>query len=75
MSDHMKDIAKMGIKILQDTKTAKKSVPKSKAIPTKEEPESDIHKAAVKKFIKDKPAKKHLIEFFEHIIEAEEKNL
>jgi hypothetical protein len=76
MSDHLKDLAKRGLKILQDTKTAKQSLPKSKAIPDKSSDQIlDIHQAAVRKFVKDKPNKKHLLEFFEKVIEAEEKLL
>lgn len=76
MSDHLKDLAHKGIKILHDTKAPRSSVPKAKSVPTKEEPqELDLHKAAVKRFIKDKPSKKHVIEFFERVIEAEEKKL
>ena len=69
-------MAQKGIKILQDTKTSRKAMPKGKAIPTKNEEQIlDIHDAAVKKFVKDKPHKKHILEFFERIIEAEEKKL
>jgi len=76
MSDLLKDLAKKGCKILQDTKTPRQNLPKAKAIAHKE-PEQilDLHQAAVKRFIKDKPHKKHLIEFFEKVIEAEEKKL
>lgn len=76
MSDVLRDLAKKGCKILQDTKTPKQSTPKSKEIPQKESPEQlDIHQSAVKRFIKDKPHKKHIIDFFEKVIEAEEKLL
>lgn len=76
MSDLLKDLAKKGCKILSDTKTPRQSVAKGKDIPHKEpEPILDIHQAAVKRFIKDKPHKKHLIDFFEKVIEAEEKLL
>jgi len=77
MSDQLKDLAKRGMKILQDTKTARTSLPKAKAIPDKAAPDQilDIHQAAVRKFIKDKPNKKHLLEFFDKVIEAEEKLL
>lgn len=73
----LQDMQKMGIAILQDCKTNRKSMPNSKKISDKvAAPEVlDIHQAAVRKFIKDKPKKKHLIEFFETIIEAEEKKL
>ena len=76
MSDVLKDLAKRGCKILQDSKTPRQSLPKAKSIPHKE-PEQilDIHQSAVKRFIKDKPHKKHLLEFFEKVIEAEEKLL
>lgn len=71
------DAAKLGIKILQDCKTPRRGVPDSKKIAEKAVPEPilDIHQAAVKRFIKDKPNKKHLLEFFEKVIDAEEKKL
>ena len=76
MSDLLKDLAHKGCKILQDTKTLRKDIPKSKEIFQKVAPqELDIHQSAVRRFIKDKPHKKHLLEFFEKIIEAEEKKL
>lgn len=76
MSDLLKDLAQKGCKILQDTKTLRKEIPKSKEIAQKVAPqELDIHQSAVKRFIKDKPHKKHLLEFFEKVIEAEEKKL
>lgn len=76
MSDLLKDLAKKGCKILTDTKTSKQNLPKAKEIGHKEEPQIlDIHQAAVKRFIKDKPHKKHLLDFFEKVIEAEEKKL
>ena len=76
MGDYFKDLAKRGCKILQDTKTPKQNLAKAKSIPHKE-PEQilDLHQSAVKRFIKDKPHKKHIIEFFEKVIEAEEKLL
>ena len=76
MSDLLKDLAKKGCKILTDTKAPRKSVPQAKALPDKSSDQIlDIHQAAVKKFVKDKPNKKHLLEFFERVIEAEEKKL
>jgi hypothetical protein len=76
MSDYFKDLAKKGCKILTDTKTPRQSVAKAKSIPHKESEQIlDVHQAAVKRFVKDKPHKKHLIEFFEKVIEAEEKLL
>ena len=76
MSDILKDLAKKGCKILTDTKTPRQTLAKAKALP---EPKSDqildLHQAAVKKFVKDKPHKKHLLDFFEKVIEAEEKLL
>jgi hypothetical protein len=74
----LQDCQKMGIKILQDCKTAKRAQPDAKKIPEKAAPPSeplDIHQAAVKKFIKEKPHRKHLLEFFERVIETEEKKL
>lgn len=76
MSDLLKDLAKKGCKILTDTKAPRKSVPQGKTLPDKSSDQIlDIHQAAVKKFVKDKPHKKHLIEFFERVIDAEEKKL
>lgn len=77
MSDYLRDLSTKGCKILQDTKTPKQSLPKAKAVVAKPETPQilDIHQAAVKRFVKDKPHKKHLLEFFERVIEAEEKNL
>ena len=76
MSDLLKELAKKGCKILSDTKTPRQNLPKAKAIPHKDaEQILDLHQASVKRFIKDKPHKKHLIEFFERVIEAEEKKL
>ena len=77
MSDVLKDLAKKGCKILTDTKTPRDTTPKAKSLPDKAAPpqQLDIHQAAIKRFCKDKPAKKHLVEFFERIIEVEEKKL
>lgn len=77
MSDTLKDMNRMGIKILQDTKTSKKEMAKSKSLPDKlnPKPAGTIHDMAVSKFIKDKPNKKHILEFFEKIIEIEEAKL
>jgi hypothetical protein len=77
MSDTLKDMNRMGIKILQDTKTTKKEMTKSKSLPDKlnPKPAGSIHDMAVAKFIKDKPSKKHILEFFEKIIEIEEAKL
>lgn len=77
MSDTLKDIHKLGIKILQDCKTQKKEMVKAKALPDKlnPKPQGSIHDMAVAKFIKDKPSKKHVIEFFEKIIDLEEAKL
>ena len=77
MSDTIKDIQKMGIKILQDTKTTRKELPKAKSLPDKlnPKPTGSIHDMAVAKFIKEKPHKKHLLDFFEKVIEVEEAKL
>ena len=78
MSDVLKDLSAKGCKILTDTKSPRNAVPKAKDIPQKAAPPSqplDIHQTAVKRFIKEKPHKKHLLEFFEKIIEIEEKKL
>ena len=79
MSDGLlSDMRKRGIAILQDCKTQRKQMPNRKSLPEKvagvSQP-TDIHEAAVKKFIKDKPNKKHLLEFFNRIIEIEEAKL
>lgn len=76
MSDLLKDLASKGCKILSDTKAPRKTVPKAKELPAaKSDQILDIHQAAVKKFVKDKPHKKHLLEFFEKVIDAEEQKL
>ena len=76
MSDVLKDLAKRNCKILQDTKTPKQILPKTKSLPTASSDQIlDIHQTAVRRFIKDKPHKKHILEFFEKVIEAEEKKL
>lgn len=77
MSDKLKDIQAMGLKILQDTKTSRKELPKAKSLPDKlnPKPQGSIHDMAVAKFIKDKPPKKHLLDFFEKVIEVEEAKL
>lgn len=77
MSDYLRDLSTKGCKILTDTKTPRQSLPKGKPVQVKPETPQilDMHQAAVKRFIKDKPHKKHLLEFFERVIEAEEKNL
>lgn len=77
MSDVLKDLSAKGCKILTDTKSPRNAVPKAKELPHKaaSAPDMDIHDVAVKRFIKDKPHKKHLLEFFEKIIDMEEKKL
>lgn len=77
MSDLLKDLARKGTKILQDTKTPRQTLAKGKSIPDKTSSDQvlDIHQTAVRRFVKDKPHKKHLLEFFERVIEAEEKLL
>ena len=76
MSDLLRDLAKKGCKILSDTKAPRKALPKGKDLPPpKSDQILDIHQAAVKRFIKDKPHKKHLLEFFEKVITAEEQKL
>ena len=76
MSDVLKDLSAKGCKILTDTKSPRNAVPKAKELPHKAPPpDMDIHQTAVKRFIKEKPHKKHLLEFFEKIIEIEEKKL
>ena len=71
------DMRKRGIAILQDCKSSRKAMPKAKSLPEKVAAavQLDPHEAAIKKFIKDKPNKKHLLEFFNKIIEVEESKL
>lgn len=75
MSDILADFKKKGVSILQDCKTARKQMPKSKSLPDKVAPALSPHDAAIKKFIKDKPNRKHILEFFNKIIEMEEEKL
>jgi len=76
MADVLKDLAKKGCKILQDTKQPRREVPKAKAIPLKNSAQDlDIHQIAVRRFVKEKPSKKHILEFFETIIQSEETKL
>lgn len=77
MSDKLRDIQAMGLKILQDTKTTKKQIPKANSLPNNlnPKPQGSLHDIAVAKFIKDKPSKKHILEFFEKVIEVEEAKL
>ena len=77
MSDKLRDIQSMGLKILQDTKTSKKQIPKAQSLPDRlnPKPQGSIHDMAVAKFIKEKPQKKHILEFFEKVIEMEEAKL
>ena len=77
MSDKLKEIQSMGLKILQDTKTSRKQIPKATSLPDKlnPKPQGSLHEMAVAKFIKDKPSKKHILEFFEKVIEVEEAKL
>lgn len=77
MSDKLRDIQAMGLKILQDTKTPRKQTPKANSLPNhlNPKPQGSLHDVAVAKFIKEKPSKKHLIEFFEKVIEIEEAKL
>lgn len=65
-----------GKKILTDTKTPRKSEPKTKKLPapTPDEP-SDPHERFIKKCVRDKPSKKVLLEFFEDTIKSEEAKL
>lgn len=78
MSDLLKDYATKGTKILTDTKTPRQTLARGKALPEPKHtpPDShDPHQMAIRRFIKEKPAKKHLVEFFEKVIEAEERLL
>ena len=67
----------MGLKILQDTKTTKQQIPKANSLPNSlnPKPAGSLHDLAVAKFIKEKPSKKHILEFFEKVIEMEEAKL
>jgi len=75
--DILKDLHAAGKKILTDTKSPKNTLNVAKPVKVKptSEPILDIHQAFVKRVIKDKPHKKDLVEFFERVIEAEEKKL
>jgi hypothetical protein len=76
--DILKDLAKRNCKILVDTKAPRDTSQAVAAkIPVKAEPEKplSIHQAFVKKTIKEKPAKKKLVEFFKDVVEQEEQKL
>ena len=77
MSDILQHLAKQGTKILLDTKLPKQSKdnPTAKKLPQPAPQPKDRHEAFVKKTIQDKPKKQVLIDFFQEIIEVEEKNL
>ena len=76
MGDILTDLAKRGYKILLDTKAPRQTTVKTKALPAPTVKESDdLHSVAVRRFVKEKPAKKHLLEFFQQVIEMEEKKL
>lgn len=76
--DILKDLAKSGRKILTDTKSPKNTASVGKKVPEKVAATDqilDIHQAFVKRAIKDKPSKKEMVEFFQRVCEAEERNL
>lgn len=74
--DIIKQLAESGRKILTDTKQQKNAVNVSKPVKAKvSEPITDIHQAFVKRAIKDKPKKQEVVEFFQRVCEAEERNL
>lgn len=75
--DILRDLQKTGRKILTDTKAPKNTLNVAKPIKGSPAPEPilDLHQAFVKKAIKDKPKKKEVVEFFQRVCEAEEKNL
>ena len=77
MSDILQHLAKQGTKILLDTKLPKQSKenPAAKKLPQPTPQPKDRHEAFVKKAIQDKPKKQVLIDFFQEVIEEEEKKL
>ena len=77
MSEILKDLAKRGTKILLDTKLPKQSKekPVAKKLPQPVEKPRDIHEAFIRKTVSDKPKKQVLLDFFQDVIEIEEKAL
>jgi hypothetical protein len=77
MSDILKDLAKRGTKILLDTKTPRQSKenPAAKKLPQPVEKPRDIHQSFIHKSVSDKPKKQVLLDFFQEVIEVEEKAL
>ena len=76
--DVLNDLARRGCKILIDTK-AKKSTTEGITKPLSVKPTAEkpltIHQSFVAKVIKEKPAKKFVVDFFKEVIEAEERKL
>jgi hypothetical protein len=77
MSDILGDLAKRGTKILLDTKQPKqvKENPASRKIPQPSQAPKDIHESFIRKMTADRPKKQVLLDFFQEVIEAEEKKL
>ena len=77
MSEVLKDLAKRGAKILLDTKSPRQSKenPAAKKLPQPVEKPKDIHEAFVRKCVADKPKKQVLLDFFQEVIDVEEKKL
>lgn len=77
MSDsNFKQFLESGRKIIVDTKTKKASQPVVKKLPPPvSEAPTDPHDSFCKRIVRDKPHKKHLVEFFEEQIQKEESKL
>jgi hypothetical protein len=77
MSELLNDLAKRGAKILLDTKTPRqaKENPAAKKLPQPTQAPKDIHESFIRKSVADKPKKQVLLDFFQEVIEIEEKKL
>ena len=74
MSDYLRDLNTRGCKILDDTKTRPtKAAPKPPAITTP--PETDPHRAFVKRTIQERPKKAEVVEEIKKFIRQEEEKL
>lgn len=77
MSEVLQDLAKRGAKILLDTKAPRQSKenPAARKLPQPMEMPKDIHETFVRKAIADRPKKQVFLDFFQEVIEMEEKKL
>ena len=74
MSDFLRDLNSRGAKILDDTKTRPvKAAPKPPSITTP--PETDPHRAFVKRTIQERPKKGDVVEELKKFIKQEEEKL